>query len=118
MLADIVASVITIMFGVVHCFAWSFHFPSETERLLWHIASLVITASPFIWLVCFTIIFFYQDDNLPEWIEASLAPLISIAAALYLAARAILLVLAFIGLRSLPSAAYETVYWTTFIPHI
>lgn len=37
---------------------------------------------------------------------------------LYLIARAILLVIAFISLRSLPPAAYETVYWTTFIPHI
>ena len=37
---------------------------------------------------------------------------------LYIFARAITLALAFTTLRSLPSAAYETVQWTTFIPHV
>jgi len=32
----------------------------------------------------------------------------------YVAARVILLVLAFVTLRSLPPAAYETVQWTSF----
>lgn len=37
---------------------------------------------------------------------------------LYILARAATLVLAFISLRDLPSGAYETVHWTTFIPHV
>jgi hypothetical protein len=36
----------------------------------------------------------------------------------YVVARITLLVLAFTSLRSLPPEAYQTVRWTTFIPHI
>jgi hypothetical protein len=37
---------------------------------------------------------------------------------LYFLACGILLVVAFMSLMSLPSEAYQTVNWTTFIPHI
>ena len=37
---------------------------------------------------------------------------------LYIIARAVTLVLAFMSLRELPLGTYETVHWTTFIPHI
>jgi hypothetical protein len=37
---------------------------------------------------------------------------------LYVVARVVLLVQAFMTLRSLPPGAYQTVHWTTFIPHI
>ena len=40
------------------------------------------------------------------------------AVLLYILARAITLVLAFTSLRGLPPGAYETVHWTTFIPHV
>ena len=40
------------------------------------------------------------------------------AGILYILARAITLVLAFTSLRGLPPGAYETVHWTTFIPHV
>ena len=40
------------------------------------------------------------------------------AGLLYNLARAVTLVLAFTSLRDLPPGAYETVHWTTFIPHV
>ena len=40
------------------------------------------------------------------------------AGILYIIARAVTLVLSFTSLRGLPLGAYETVHWTTFIPHI
>lgn len=36
----------------------------------------------------------------------------------YVLARIPILVIMFTGLRSLPPAAHETVYWTTLIPHV
>lgn len=116
--ADIVTSVITILFGAVHCFAWSFDFPSDTERLLWRVASVVTTASPLVWTILY--IFNLMGDaghgSTISWETINVFS--AIVVPFYLVGRAILLILAFIGLRSLPPAAYETVYWTTFIPHI
>ena len=37
---------------------------------------------------------------------------------IYIIARAVTLVLAFTSLRDLPPGAYQTVHWTTFIPHV
>ncbi|KAH9957225.1 hypothetical protein BC827DRAFT_1227028 [Russula dissimulans] len=37
---------------------------------------------------------------------------------LYICGRLVLLVLAFLTLRSLPPATFHTVRWTSFIPHI
>ncbi|KAG1725936.1 hypothetical protein EDB19DRAFT_1753783, partial [Suillus lakei] len=39
-------------------------------------------------------------------------------AMLYIAARAILLVLMFTTLRNLPPDAYKVLSWTTFVPHL
>ena len=40
------------------------------------------------------------------------------AGLLYILARAVTLVLAFTSLRDLPPGAYESVHWTTFVPHV
>ena len=37
---------------------------------------------------------------------------------LYVIARVFTLVLAFTSLRDLPPGAFDTVHWTTFIPHV
>lgn len=37
---------------------------------------------------------------------------------IYIISRCVTLVLAFTSPRDLPPAAYETVHWTTFIPHV
>jgi hypothetical protein len=34
---------VTMVFGGIHCVAWSFAFPSPTEQLLWRISSIAIT---------------------------------------------------------------------------
>lgn len=118
--ADIVTSIITIHFGAIHLFAWSFHFPSETERLLWRIASVVTTASPILWTVVY-ILSLMDDLHLKFRMSLPLKTiniLSGIVVPLYLVGRVLLLVIAFISLRSLPPPAYETVYWTTFIPHV
>lgn len=111
---DIVTSIVTILFGAVHCFAWSFHFPSETERLLWRIASLVTTASPIVWTIVYTFALMDDpEDSGPKHISTNtLYSLSAIVVPVYLIARIILLVIALLSLRSLSPAAYETVYWT------
>lgn len=116
--ADIVTSVITILFGAVHCFAWFFDFPSEAEQLLWRIASVATTASPIIWTILYTLKFLKDTGRDVDLSWDTIDRVGPYVVPFYLVARAMLLVLAFASLRSLTPAAYKTVYWTTFIPHI
>ncbi|CCL99483.1 uncharacterized protein FIBRA_01501 [Fibroporia radiculosa] len=40
------AMVVTMVFGGVHCIAWSYAFPSHLEMLIWRTSALAITALP------------------------------------------------------------------------
>lgn len=119
-LADIIASSITILFGAIHCFAWTFQFPSPTEQFLWRIASLVTITAPTVWAIVYSISL--VDDCKHQYGkrigQKTMDSLSAIAVPVYLIARTILIGLAFSSIRSLPCATYETVFWTRFIPHI
>jgi hypothetical protein len=111
-------AVIATIFGGIHCIAWSFQFPSHTEKLLWRIASLSITCLPMV-----AVFLASGLKLLPDWDE-DLAPimwliiLVGSSMILYVLSRVTLLVIALRSLWSLPPGAYETVHWTTFIPHV
>lgn len=115
-LGGLVGSVVATVFGAIHCIAWSFPFPSHMQQMLWRISSLYITCTPvFPWAVGLIL---SSKVGLMSWVEAFLIVSVIVCSILYLFARVTLLVLAFLTLRSLPADAYQTVYWTTFIPHI
>jgi hypothetical protein len=108
--AALVAS-ITLAFGSIHCIGWLFTFPSDTERILWRVASLSITGVP---IAIALVVLFMNYIRLPEFFGF----LIPILLSLYVLGRLVLLVLPFVSLRSLPPAAFHIVHWTSFIPHI
>ena len=108
---------VTIVFGGIHCIAWSFAFPSPTEQLLWRISSIAITGIPllvagiFFW---FTAVQRRYNNPIRTILQITLFLLIFF----YPISRILLLVLSLTTLRSLPPSAYQTVQWTTFIPHV
>ena len=117
-IADFIVLGVGVCFGAIHCIAWFFSFPTHAELLIWRISSVAITAVP---------IYMPSMVLLGSWLENmdldrpavtvylfSLVP----AGTLYIIARAATLVLASLSLRDLPPGAYETVHWTTFIPHV
>jgi hypothetical protein len=133
--AGAVALMASIVFGAIHCIAWSFHFATPIEALLWRLSAVSITAIPALLMVAGEVAI-RQLGTIPGiqrrelsrsrrrgealqlllgkvWTFASL-PLIL----LYIIARIITVVLAFINLSSLPPGAFETVHWTTLIPHL
>ena len=121
-IADSIVLGVGVCFGAIHCIAWRFSFPTHIELLMWRISSIAITAVPvyiplilvfglaFGWLVG------AQMSEKLVLIVFCFGPLVGVI--LYILARAVTLVLAFTSLRDLPPGAYETVHWTTFIPHI
>ena len=116
-LAGYVAMLVAMLFGGIHCVAWSFQFPSHTERLLWRISSLVVTAAPVVEFVTTmsvqpTVNTALQD--MAYWLFNRISLLTCIP---YVLARFMLLVLPFVALRSLPPEAYRTVVWPNVIVH-
>ena len=113
-IADIIILGVGICFGAIHCIAWRFSFPTDAELLMWRISCVAITTIPVhIFLGLFLAVVLQSENAFGIVAIATLPVLI-----LYIIARAVTLVLAFTSLRGLPFGAYETVHWTTFIPHI
>ena len=110
------AILVAMAFGGIHCAAWSFQFPSHEEQLLWKISSISITGVPLA-MVGITIVSDIDSahKNLFNIIIQAAGILIIL---LYPLSRILLLVLSLTTLRSLPPSAYQTVQWTTFLPHV
>lgn len=98
---------VAVVFGAIHCLAWSFHFATRGEQFIWRVASLSIASVPVAMFACVWI--------LPFDIAEFITILLGLA---YILARGALLVLAVTQLRSLPASAFDTVNWTTLIPHL
>ncbi|KIM71355.1 hypothetical protein PILCRDRAFT_82877 [Piloderma croceum F 1598] len=114
--AGLIATLVASIFGAVHCIAWSFQFPSHAEKILWRICSMCITCLPWPVFACTAII--AVDWSRPAWLTILVRATGYTLVCFYITARITLLVQALMSLRSLPPGAYETVYWTTYIPHI
>ena len=117
-IADLIVVGVGVCFGAIHCIAWVFDFPTHTELLIWRISSVAITSVP-IYVPLIVILAVWLDDmdfDRSAIIIGYLGPLFG--GILYILARVVTLILAFTSLRGLPPGAYETVHWTTFIPHV
>ena len=115
--ADMIVLVVGVCFGAIHCIAWIFPFPTHIELLIWRVSSVAITAVPIYIPLMFLLAILANSMDF-EFTTIAVVSSVLPAGILYILARAVTLVLAFTSLRDLPPGAYETVYWTTFIPHI
>ncbi|KAG1840872.1 hypothetical protein C8R48DRAFT_787880 [Suillus tomentosus] len=100
------------IFGGIHCMAWFFAFPTYQERVLWRMSAVAITFTP--WLGLLTAPLLAALDASLTWFILLYVPYIM----LYITARGVLLVLMFTTLRDLPPDAYQTVLWTSLVPHL
>ena len=116
-IACVIVLLVGVCFGAIHCTSWNFSFPTHRELLMWRISIVAITAVPIYMLLMSYL-------RVCAWLMHFKDPMIILyfgafsGLTLYILARAVTLVLAFTSLRDLPPGAYETVHWTTFIPHI
>ena len=127
--SDVIGLVVTVLFGAIHCLAWSAAFPSVKQRFLWRICALAVMITPpslFLSMLSW-LVFKHIDEKrevafnlkLIRWpIEGVLMLASAISFITYVVARTILLVLAFSTLAYLPVEVYRTVSWTIHIPHI
>ena len=115
----ICGTVISGMFGAIHCLAWNAHFPTHIESKLWRVSAMIVTAAP-------SGSFFLtaaMNKAIDKWgnkgfVDALGVLLLLVIALAYALARICLLVLALLSLRALPYDAYVMPPWTIYIPHI
>ena len=109
-----------LLLGGLHLIAWSFHFPTEAEKILWRVASLVLVAGP---PACFILGGLIEglvsglrmDSDMSDCAGMSM---LGIVFALGVVSRTLLVALMLASLRSLPPSAYQTISWTAYIPHL
>jgi hypothetical protein len=103
---------IAVVFGAIHCIAWPFPFPSDTERILWRVSSVVITSLPITAIPLLVLL----GRIAGSWADVIRLVIVGLSV-VYVISRIFLLVLAFLTLRALPPDAYRSVQWTALIPH-
>ncbi|KAF8956540.1 hypothetical protein BDZ97DRAFT_1851422 [Flammula alnicola] len=85
---------------------------------LWRISALVITAEPAWLALAFPLERFVESDHRFMWVRwPAYIPLL-LGLPLYVIARIFLLTEAFLSLRAQPPAAYQSIEWTSVIPHL
>ena len=103
----ICGTVISGMFGAIHCLAWNAHFPTHIESKLWHVSAVIVTAAPSASL--FLLIAVGEaSDKWWGFVDTLDVLLVLVIALAYALAMICLLVLALLSLLSLP----------LYIPHI
>lgn len=127
----------SIIFGATHCLAWHFKFPSEVEKWLWHVSSIVITFTfpsaisyhTIVWVLSWiNSQLCYCKHALAKillWMLKVLFVVLKFLIYIFLQtsllihplARLILLVEMFVVLRNPDSGIYSSVNWVTYIPH-
>ncbi|KAG2136379.1 uncharacterized protein EDB93DRAFT_788549 [Suillus bovinus] len=102
-----------VIYGGLHFLGWHYLFEGHTQQVLWRVASIVIASASVPLLLTFSVVisFDFKEDS---W-AVKLA--VVTAAFIYITTRITIIVLIVSSLRSLPPGAYDTVAWTTFIPH-
>ena len=119
--ADLIMLGVGVCFGAIHCIAWHFSFPTHAELSIWRISTVAMTVVPFYIPLTLLLAEWLEDmgfDTAAVTIGGTSAFSIFPAGILYIVARVFTLALAFTSLRDLPHGAFDTVHWTTFIPHI
>ncbi|PSN66670.1 hypothetical protein BS50DRAFT_493793 [Corynespora cassiicola Philippines] len=109
-------------YGGLHIAAWNDYFPTQTERYLWIICSITIASSGvFLWA------YFLVKERInaldvlgnqisQNWILSLIGTYL--VAPLFGMARIYLVVEAFVSLRRVPAAVYQTPSFSDYFPHL
>ena len=113
---------VSIVFGAIHCIAWSFHFPTPSERWAWRISAILISGLP-ISIIAFSGLSTIFENKARKTTgmklyEDTISFILMSMTCLYIVARIALLVLPFIALRGLLPGAFVQLDWVSFLPHI
>lgn len=110
-----------LIFGGIHLAAWTFHFPTRVELILWRVASIWCTAVALVTLIILKIaekvVEFLNDIDDTDEMDSWMFSILQIFLALYVICRLILLVEIFRTLFFLPPDAFVATSASN-IPHV
>ncbi|KAJ3515870.1 hypothetical protein NLJ89_g1480 [Agrocybe chaxingu] len=113
--------VVVVVFGAIHCVAWSSSFPTVTEKWLWRVNAVVICTLPLL-MPLIGAFASEKDEGEMSFREKVRDLFVTIPllffVGVYIVSRVSLLVQPLAALRALPSSAYEDLGWTDFFPHV
>ena len=110
------------IFGGLHCLAWNLHFPSHTEKIMWRVCSILITALPtssIPFIILWARYNGIEVDQVPisPWKRHLVASVLLLFFAIpYIVSRFFLIVGIFRSLFFLPSEAFIDT-WSAILPH-
>ncbi|KAJ7162890.1 hypothetical protein C8R46DRAFT_1352738 [Mycena filopes] len=115
-----------ILFGAIHCIAWTYKFPTTGERELWRVISMYITLAPALLLLVQGLAVAYRSEGIVWWFggghkEANAiwtSRVGGLLVILFIVARITTFACAFAVLRDVPPSTLQSVQWTRFIPHV
>ncbi|KAJ5374667.1 hypothetical protein N7517_006673 [Penicillium concentricum] len=119
------SSAAMIIFGGIHCIAWNFKFPTEVEKLCWHISTIITAVTvPLLWALNQTrgkvielIVMSDTDRSLLAKVASVIQKASWLIVLVFSSARLFITVEAFRSLAFLPPGAFLGT-WSAGIPHV
>ena len=106
----ILVACVSIVFGSIHCIAWSFHFATLQKWWVWKISATLISGLPISAIALVLLLTVFEDkENKTIWIilyNNFMVVIIVLMCCSYIIARIALLMLPFVALCALPPGIY------------
>ncbi|MCJ1322002.1 hypothetical protein MMC15_007347 [Xylographa vitiligo] len=114
--------VLSLFFGAVYVAGWNISFPTRAEQIVWRICTVMLFSLVVaFWAVDAGVELHERQKNVSVADKLAVTPirmvLYTFICLVYVIIRLYILIEPFVGLRSLPAVAFETVQWSSFIPH-
>ena len=108
------------IYGGIHISAWNTHFPTSTERIIWLIAATSVSFIAMAFCVGTAFMGWIGSARFNDALASRFGEPVRywhLYGCVVFLAHVYLAVEAWIGLRSLPKSAFDTVDWTKVFPH-
>ena len=102
------------LFAAIHVASWYITLPSDVELWMWRASSIYCLIAG----VIAAMIISYADRDINASVETFMRLVVVFILAIYLVIRMYMIVEVFSSMRALPRSAFESVQWSSFIPHI
>lgn len=103
--------------GALHVIAWNYEFPTEIEKTLWRVSSLLLAGTPAVFGALLTVTDVHAV-RVSRFTDRVLSLLQGCLLVVDVLSRLLLVVLMLASLRALPSSAHQMTPWAIYIPSV